>query len=169
MTSNANALQHILPVGPAPSQRRSRHFQTPLRAPRLQPADEPRADDPKPAEPRVPLPAVGWVPGTCPFPGGAEPIAFGLVDGAEMCHWHYDTFDLPKLPAPANPPPPPAPPPPTGSVLISSTRTCKNQAFRFKDRLFGFQYHLEATPEIISAMVAAGKADIEKALGPGGE
>jgi GMP synthase-like glutamine amidotransferase len=124
---------------------------------------------PKPAEPLTPLPEVGWAPVTFPFPGGTEPIVFGCADGAQMFHWHFDTFDLPKLPAPANPAPPPAPPPPTGSVLISSTRLCKNQAFRFKDRLFGFQYHLEATPEIISAMVAAGKADIDKALGPGGE
>ena len=38
------------------------------------------------------------------------------------------------------------PPPPTGSVLISSSPRCKNQAFRFKTRLFGFQYHFEFTP-----------------------
>jgi GMP synthase-like glutamine amidotransferase len=54
-------------------------------------------------------------------------------------------------------------------VLISTTKVCRNQAFRFKNRLFGFQYHIEATPEIIRAMVAANKEDINKALGPGGE
>jgi GMP synthase-like glutamine amidotransferase len=86
-----------------------------------------------------------------------------------MFHWHFDTFDLPKLPAPANPAPPPAPPPPTGNVLISSTKLCKNQAFRFRNRLFGFQYHLEATPEIIDAMVAAGRDDVQRVLGPDGE
>ena len=34
---------------------------------------------------------------------------------------------------------PPAPPPPTGNALLSSSKLTKNQAFRFKTRLFGFQ------------------------------
>ena len=80
-----------------------------------------------------------------------------------MFHWHNDTFDLPKLPAPANPPPPPAPPPPTGNSLLSSTRTCKNQAFRFKTKLFGFQYHFELTEAGIEAILAANKSDLVKA------
>ena len=130
---------------------------------------EKHGDPPKPAEPLTPLPEIGWAPVLFPFPGGTEPIVFGCSDGTEMFHWHFDTFDLPRLPAPANPAPPPAPPPPTGNVLISSTRICKNQAFRFRNRLFGFQYHLEATPEIIQAMVAQGKDDVQRVLGPDGE
>jgi GMP synthase (glutamine-hydrolysing) len=126
------------------------------------------SDPPKPAEPLTPLPEIGWAPVNFPFPGGTEPIVFGLSDGTEMIHWHFDTFDLPKLPS-AAPPAPGGPPAPTGSVLISSTRICKNQAYRFKNRLFGFQYHLEATPEIIQAMVAAGKDDVARVLGPDGE
>jgi len=35
-------------------------------------------------------------------PGGTDPILFGSNDGTEMFHWHFDTFDLPKLPPPAN-------------------------------------------------------------------
>jgi GMP synthase (glutamine-hydrolysing) len=129
---------------------------------------EKHGDPPKPAEPLTPLPEIGWAPVTFPFPGGTEPIVFGLNDGAEMFHWHFETFDLPRLPAPPNPPAG-GPPPPTGSVLISSSRICKSQAFRFKNRLFGFQYHVEATPQIIQSMIAASKDDIAKVLGPGGE
>ena len=130
---------------------------------------EKHGDPPKPAEPLSPLPEIGWCPVSFPFPGGTEPIVYGCSDGAMMFHWHWDTFDLPKLPPPANPAPPPAPPPPTGNALLSSSKLCKNQAFRFKNRLFGFQYHLEATPQIVQAMVAAGKEEIAKALGPDGE
>src|SRR5260370_37731430 len=90
------------------------------------------------------------------------------MDGAAMFYWHYDTFDLPKLPPPPNPAPPPAPPPPTGSVLISSSRACKNQAFRFKNRLFGFQYHFEMDLAGIEAMLVNAKQDIIKGLGPDG-
>lgn len=132
-------------------------------------APEKPGDPPRPAEPLTPLPEIGWAPVNFPFPGGTEPIVFGCSDGAMMFHWHFDTFDLPRLPAPANPAPPPAPPPPTGNVLMASTRLCKHQAFRFKNRLFGFQFHIEATPQIIEEMVHVGKEDIFKVLGPGGD
>jgi GMP synthase-like glutamine amidotransferase len=123
---------------------------------------------PVPLDPVVPLPEVGWLPVTFPFPGGTEPIVMGLHDGVNMFHWHYDTFDLPKLPSPPNPPPPPAPPPPTGNALLSSSRLCRNQAFRFKNRLFGFQYHIETDRAGIDAMLEGNKGDVTKVLGADG-
>jgi GMP synthase-like glutamine amidotransferase len=54
-------------------------------------------------------------------------------------------------------------------VLISSTRTCKNQAFRFKSRLFGFQYHIEMTEGGIEALLSSRKEDVAKVHGPEGE
>jgi GMP synthase-like glutamine amidotransferase len=122
---------------------------------------------PKPVEPIEPLPEFGWHPVNFPFPGGTEPIVYGLTDGTQMFHWHYDTFDLPRLPGP--PHAPPAPPPPSGNALLSSSKLCKNQAYRFKNHLFGFQYHIECTPADIEAILAAGKADVLKVLGPDGE
>src|SRR5262249_32867979 len=107
-----------------------------------------------------------WGPVFFPFPGGTEPIVMGLMDGAPMFHWHNDTFDLPRLPAPPNPPPPPAPPPPTGNLLISSTRACKNQAFRFKNRIYGFQYHFEYTEKEIEGVLASDRESWIKIHGP---
>ena len=120
---------------------------------------------PKPEDPTTPMPEIGWGPVQFPFPGGTDPIVFGLNEGAQMFHFHADTFDLPKLPAPANPAPPPAPPPPTGNVLLSTTRTCKNQAFRFKSRLIGFQYHFELAPPDIEAIVSNRRDEITRVLG----
>jgi GMP synthase-like glutamine amidotransferase len=120
----------------------------------------------KPEDAPTPMPEIGWGPVNFPFPGGTEPIVLGMMDGAPMFHWHFDTFDLPKLPAP--PPAPGTPPPPTGSVLLSSSRACKNQAFRFKNRLFGFQYHFEYTENDIEALVENDKETVAKILGPGG-
>lgn len=114
-----------------------------------------------------PTPEIGWGPVSFPFPGGTEPIVLGMMDGATMFHWHFDTFDLPKLSLPAAPPP--APPPPTGNVLLSSTRACKNQAFRFKNRLFGFQYHFEFTETEIEAVLENDKELWTKVLGPDGD
>jgi GMP synthase-like glutamine amidotransferase len=116
----------------------------------------------------TPAPEIGWGPITLPFPGGTEPIMQGIMDGVPMFHWHFDTFELPRLPAPPNAPPPPAPQPPTGNALLASTRTCKNQAYRFKNHLFGFQFHFEMTREGIDAMVEQGKETIVQTLGPDG-
>jgi GMP synthase (glutamine-hydrolysing) len=119
----------------------------------------------KPEDPATPMPEYGWAPVTFPFPGGTEPIVYGLIDGTPMFHWHSETLDLPKLPAPANPAPPPAPPPPTGNALLSSSRATKNQAFRFKTRLFGFQYHFELTQEDFEKIDAHEGAILARALG----
>jgi GMP synthase-like glutamine amidotransferase len=119
----------------------------------------------KPEDPPTAMPEFGWNPVQFPFPGGTDPLVFGLSEGAPMFHWHVDTFDLPRLPAPANPAPPPSPPPPTGNVLLSTTRACKNQAFRFKSRLVGFQYHFELTEAGIETMLANRQKEIAAALG----
>jgi GMP synthase (glutamine-hydrolysing) len=120
-------------------------------------------------DPPTPMPEYGWGPVLFPFPGGTEPIVFGCAEGSPMFHWHSDTFDLPRLPPPATPAPPPAPPPPTGNSLLSSTRICKNQAFRYKTKLFGFQYHVELTEEGIEALLAAGAQSGGQQPGPDGE
>jgi GMP synthase-like glutamine amidotransferase len=122
----------------------------------------------KPEDPPTPMPEVGWGGVLFPFPGGTDPIVFGMSEGAPMFHFHTDTFDLPKLPGPTNPAPPPAPPPPTGNALLSSTRACKNQAFRFKNRLVGFQYHFEQTPEGIEAIIENRREEATKVLGADG-
>jgi len=116
----------------------------------------------------LPAPELGWHGVNFPFPGGTEPMVMGLPDGSPMFHWHQDMFDLPRLPAPATPPPPGTPPPPSGNSLLSSTKACKNQAFRFKTRLFGFQYHFELTAPDIDAIVASAR-DLLTSAGPDAE
>jgi len=53
--------------------------------------------------------------------------------------------------------------------LLSSSKLCKNQAFRFKTRLFGFQYHMELTVPDVEAIISAGREDLQKVLGADGE
>ncbi|MGB9715835.1 MAG: type 1 glutamine amidotransferase [Thermodesulfovibrionales bacterium] len=47
-------------------------------------------------------------------------------------HWHNDTFEIP-----------------VGAVLLASSELYKNQAFRFKNNVYGFQFHIEVTKEMI--------------------
>lgn len=139
------------------------------------PPGPPPAPGTPPPPPGDPLPEFGWVGVTFPFPGGTEPVMFGMVDNAPFFTWHVDTFNPPTLPPPANPPPPPARPP-TGNVVMAGTRACRNQAYKFKNRVFAFQFHIELDqPDIeriidvrskeagLSAeQIATMKADTEK-------
>ena len=46
--------------------------------------------------------------------------------------WHGDTFDLP-----------------TNAILLGSTEAYPNQAFSIESRLYGLQFHIEVTPQMI--------------------
>jgi GMP synthase (glutamine-hydrolysing) len=50
----------------------------------------------------------------------------------KVFHWHGDTFNVPH-----------------GAVLLASSQLYKNQAFRYGDRVYGFQFHIEVTKDMI--------------------
>ena len=50
-----------------------------------------------------------------------------------MFHWHGDTFDLPL-----------------DAVPLAKSRLYKNQAFRYGNKVYGFQFHIEVTQNMIS-------------------
>jgi GMP synthase (glutamine-hydrolysing) len=109
------------------------------------PAPPPPPGSPPPQTPPPPgelAPEYGWVNVSFPFPCGTEPAVFGMVDNSPFFAWHVDTFNPPALPPPANPPPPPMRPP-TGNVVMAGTRACRNGAYKFKNRVFGYQFHFE--------------------------
>jgi GMP synthase-like glutamine amidotransferase len=69
-------------------------------------------------------------------------IAVNNEPYAEVFQWHGDTFDLPK-----------------DSVRLSSSPVYKNQAFRYKDNVYGLQFHVEVTPGIIREWFAQEQGD----------
>jgi GMP synthase-like glutamine amidotransferase len=64
--------------------------------------------------------------------GMADPLYAGFPGYHTTFHWHEDTFDLPH-----------------GSVLLASNAITTNQAFRYGQRAYGIQYHIELTPEML--------------------
>jgi GMP synthase-like glutamine amidotransferase len=50
----------------------------------------------------------------------------------KVFQWHSDTFDLPM-----------------GAVLLAKSELYRNQAFRYWDNVYGFQFHIEVTKEMI--------------------
>jgi len=59
-------------------------------------------------------------------------------------HWHGDTFNLPP-----------------GATLLASSARYKNQAFRFGNNIYGFQFHVEVTKDMIMHWFE-GMSDVKK-------
>jgi GMP synthase-like glutamine amidotransferase len=59
-----------------------------------------------------------------------------LPDEFVVFHWHGDTFDLPA-----------------GAIHLLQSDLCSNQAFLYRNLVLGLQFHMEAIPELIDAMI----------------
>lgn len=70
-----------------------------------------------------------------------------LLGGFEACfpvfHWHGDTFDLPE-----------------GSKRLFYSDVTPNQAFIYKEKVLGLQFHFEVTEQSMSAMVQHGADEL---------
>ena len=55
-----------------------------------------------------------------------------------IMQWHFDTFDLPRQ-----------------AILLMTNDICKHQAYRIGNNIYGFQFHLEVTPDIIADWLTA--------------
>lgn len=65
-----------------------------------------------------------------------HPLSSLLCSTPAVFHWHGDTFEIPQ-----------------GAVHLASSEACKNQAFVLNDKVFGFQFHLETTPQSAAALI----------------
>jgi GMP synthase-like glutamine amidotransferase len=63
--------------------------------------------------------------------GRADPVLGPEGDRLPVVHWHGDTFAIPD-----------------GAVRLASSDRYRNQAFRYGDRVYGLQFHLEVDDEI---------------------
>lgn len=80
---------------------------------------------------------IGWFPVTFTHKALALPQFSFLPERPVVFEWHGDTFvDLPEE-----------------AVLLASNEACKHQAFLYKDRVYGFQFHLENTIQIITDLI----------------
>jgi GMP synthase (glutamine-hydrolysing) len=75
---------------------------------------------------------IGWYRLHPTAAAGGDPLCRHLESNHHVFQWHAYTFDLPD-----------------GAVHLASTPTCPNQAFRYGDRAYGLQFHLEADAHLI--------------------
>lgn len=79
---------------------------------------------------------IGWYEVSLTPEGMNDPLMSGLAlpgrSVAQVFQLHGDTFDLPG-----------------GAVRLASSDLYPNQAFRYGDRVYGLQFHIEVTPAIV--------------------
>lgn len=79
---------------------------------------------------------IGWYDVALTGEGVREPLMSLLKlrekDAAQVFQWHGDTFDLPR-----------------GAERLASSELFPNQAFRYTDRVYALQFHIEVTPAIV--------------------
>ena len=81
---------------------------------------------------RNPEKEIGWAPVYLTDAAAGDPAFGGLPSPSTFFHWHSETFLLP-----------------TGAVSLAYSDKCRQQAFRFRDTVYGIQFHPEITPEMI--------------------
>jgi GMP synthase-like glutamine amidotransferase len=86
---------------------------------------------------------IGWFPVKKSRLLGKESIFSDFEKETNVFHWHGDTFDIPK-----------------GGKRIFSSSGCKNQAFQYGDKVFGFQFHFEVNEKSIMQLVENASSDI---------
>ena len=91
---------------------------------------------------RNPVKEIGWF-AVNGVQGDVD--AFRFPPQFPAFHWHGETFDLPS-----------------GAVRLARTRACDNQAFQIGRRVIGLQFHLEATPENVEAMIEHGGEELQQ-------
>jgi GMP synthase (glutamine-hydrolysing) len=79
------------------------------------------------------LPEIGWFEIELTDAGAADLVLSAMNRVETVLQWHRDTFDLPE-----------------GAVWLARSRRCPNQAFRVGPNIYGLQFHLEVTPEMIA-------------------
>ncbi|MBT8062045.1 MAG: gamma-glutamyl-gamma-aminobutyrate hydrolase family protein, partial [Gammaproteobacteria bacterium] len=105
---------------------------------------------------------LGWHNVATTEAGASDPVLAPLGRLDKVFQWHGHTFEVPE-----------------GAQLLATGDVCRNQAFRYGENAYGFQFHLEVDgalvnrwlelpghqPEIAAAGPASGKAVIRDQTG----
>lgn len=75
---------------------------------------------------------IGWHEVSLTEAGMQDPLLRHFQKRESIFHWHGDTFDIP-----------------VGASHLASSQACPNQAFRYGDRVYGLQFHLEVDEALI--------------------
>lgn len=100
---------------------------------------------------RNPVKEIGWAPVFWTDAGRRDRLFRGLSSPEVLFHWHGETFELPK-----------------GAEWLAYSEECLHQAFRMGDNIYGLQFHLEVSPEMIADWLTqpANETDVSQLASP---
>lgn len=75
---------------------------------------------------------IGWHEVSRTVDAKKDPVLGHFRDSEKIFQWHGDAFETPKE-----------------AVHLASSQVCRNQAFRFGKKIYGFQFHLEVDEPLI--------------------
>ena len=75
---------------------------------------------------------IGWYDVAVSDAGREDPLFAHFADTEKIFQWHGDTFAIPA-----------------GATHLASTPSCRHQAFRHGDKVYGFQFHMEVDEPLI--------------------
>jgi GMP synthase-like glutamine amidotransferase len=81
---------------------------------------------------RSPAKEIGWYDVSLTRIGSHDSLFSSFPKTFSVFQWHEDTFELPQ-----------------GSKLITTSPSGPHQAFRYGEKVYGLQFHLEVTEEMI--------------------
>lgn len=82
-------------------------------------------------------PEIGWYPLHTTAAGHDDPVLSPLGAMTPVFQWHRYSFEVPN-----------------GAVHLARTDSCEQQAFRYGDNAYGFQFHLEMDTPLIERWLA---------------
>lgn len=86
---------------------------------------------------RIERPEIGWYPLTTTDAGRLDPVLAPLGETSPVFQWHGRHFEVPAT-----------------AVHLARTDSCEQQAFRYGDNAYGFQFHLEMNQPLIERWLA---------------
>jgi GMP synthase-like glutamine amidotransferase len=81
---------------------------------------------------KAPLKEIGWYEVSLTEVGTEDPLFSKFPSIFPVFQWHEDTFEIPKA-----------------GKLIATASSIPHQAFRYGEKVYGLQFHLEVTVEMI--------------------
>ena len=81
---------------------------------------------------KAPAKEIGWYDVSLTEIGSKDPLFSNLPKTFPVFQWHGDTFEIPNR-----------------GKLIATSTLVPNQAFRYGEKVYGLQFHLEVTEEMI--------------------
>ena len=102
--------------------------------------------------PLKPRAEIGWAEISSKNIFSEDQISIMLEKPMQVLHWHADRILLPK-----------------NAELIASSKLCREQLFKIRDKAYGLQFHIESDEKMINKWIDYYKDFIYAALGDEGQ